>query len=78
MTALPIDIINKLMSYNSHRTAGLLRPHFIDTKYACYVKLSRRLRWLIFDDDSGLHSDAYEMYVRSGRSRHKHQVKYVS
>ena len=78
MTTLPIDIINKLMTYNSHPTADLVRPLFIVTPYARYVQFSSRVRWLISDDEQGMNSDAYEMYVLSKCIRHKYQVKYVS
>ena len=78
MTTLPIDRINKLMTYNSHPTADLVRPLFIVTPYARYVQFSSRVRWLISDDEQGMNSDAYEMYVLSKCIRHKYQVKYVS
>ena len=63
MTTLPLDIFNKVMPYNSHPTADLVRPLFIVTLYARYVQFSSRVRWLISDDEQGMNSDAYEMYV---------------
>ena len=71
MTTLPIDIINKLLTYNSHPTADLVRPLFIATPYARYVQFSSRVRWLISDDELGKNSDAYEMHVLSKCIRHK-------
>ena len=78
MTTRPIDIINKTMTYNSNPTADLVRPLFIVTPYARYVQFSSRVRWLNSDDELGMNSEAYEMYVLSKRIRHKYQVKYVS
>ena len=78
MTTRPIDIINKTMTYNSNPTADLVRPLFIVTPYARYVQFNSRVRWLISDDELGMNSEAYEMYVLSKRIRHKCQVKYFS
>ena len=66
------------MTYNSHPTADLVRPLFIVTPYARYVQFSSRVRWLISDDELGLNSETYEMYVLSKRIGHIYQVKYVS
>ena len=78
MTTLPIDIINKLTTHNSHPTTDLVKPLFIVTPYARYVQFNSRVRWLSPDDELGMNSDAYEMYLLSKRIRHKYQVKYVS
>ena len=78
MTTLPLDIFNKVMTHNRHPTADLVRPLFIVTPYARYVQFSSRARWLISDNELGMHSDAYEMCVLSKCIRHKYQVKYVS
>jgi hypothetical protein len=78
MTTLPLDIINKVMTYNSHPTADLVRPLFIVAPYTRYVQFSSRVRWLSSDDELGTNSDAYEMYVLSKCSRHKYHVNYVS
>ena len=78
MAILPIDIINKLMTYNSHRTTDLVRPLVIATSYARHVQFNSRVRRLISDDELGINSEAYEMYVLSKCIRHKCQVKYVN
>ena len=77
MTTLPNDIISKLLTYNSHPTADLVRPIVIVTSHARYVQFISRVRWLISDDGLGMNSEAYEMYVLSKCIRHKYQVKYV-
>ena len=76
MISLPQSIYNRIMLFNSHPTADIIRECIVDTGEERFIHRGRA-EWLIGDTDYD-GADDYEVYVITKCLKHKYQVKYLS
>ena len=76
MTCLTNDLYNKIMLFNSHPTADIMRECIVEAGDHRFIHRGRA-EWLIRDTDYD-GSDDYEVYVITKCLQHKHKVKYLS
>ena len=76
MTKLPEAVYNKIMLFNSHPTADIIRDCIVEAGEGRFIHRGRA-EWLIGDTDYD-GADDYEVYVLSKCLQHKYQVKYLS
>ena len=74
---MPIEVYNKIMRFNSHPLADIIRPCIIESGFGRFMKVNNKICWLMTNSNKD-NDNSYETYVLGKVLKHKYQVKYIS
>lgn len=78
--SLPNEILNRIMRFNSHPTADIIRPYINKIKSDCFFNrdVINITRLLLLDDSHISIVHRFDFYVLSRILTHKYNVKYIN
>ena len=76
---IPIEVYNKILRFNSHPVADIIRPCIIESGFGRFFlfRVNNKFCWLMTTTNKD-NDNSYETYVLGKVLKHKYQVKYIS
>ncbi|MFM7983204.1 MAG: hypothetical protein ACKPKO_28175 [Candidatus Fonsibacter sp.] len=70
---IPIEVYNKIMRFNSHPLADIIRPCSIESGFGRFMRVNNQICWLMTNSNKYI-DNSYETYVLGKVLKHKYQV----
>jgi hypothetical protein len=77
---LPNEILNRVMRFNSHATADIIRPYINKIKENSFftVAFENIIRLLLINNNQICTENKFDIYVLGKILTHRYKVKYIS
>ena len=77
---LPNEIYNRIMRFNAHPTADIIRPYINKLKENCFftIAFENIIRLSVINNNQICTDNKFDIYVLGKILTHKYKVKYIS